>query len=73
MCSVCHLPSQGSFTETITEHFSKINTHNTEIYILGGFNINLFLKQKYIFRQKNTQSMSPEVISNFVLCMAWNN
>ena len=40
-------PSQGSFTETITEHFSKINTNDTEIYILGDFNINLFSKQKY--------------------------
>ena len=25
-------PSQGSFTETITEHFSKINPNDTEIY-----------------------------------------
>ena len=57
--------SQGSFTETITEHFSKINTNDTEIYILGDFNINLFLKQKYIFHQTNTQSMSPEVKNYF--------
>ena len=42
-------PSQGSFTETITEHFSRINTNDTEIYILGDFNIDLFSKQKYIF------------------------
>ena len=47
-------PSQGSFTETITEHFSKIKTNDTEIYVLGDFNINLFLKQKYIFHQTNT-------------------
>ena len=32
-------PSQGSFIETITEYFSKISTNNTEIYILGDFNI----------------------------------
>ena len=47
-------PSQGSFTETITEYFSKIKTNDTEIYVLGDFNINLFLKQKYIFHQTNT-------------------
>ena len=60
--------SHGSFTETITEHFSKINTNDTEIYILGDFNINLFSKQKYIFHQTNTQSMSPEVKNYFQFC-----
>ena len=50
-------PSQGSFTETTTEKFSKINTNDTDIYILGDFNINLFSKQKYILHQTNTQSM----------------
>ena len=46
--------SQVSFTETITDHFSKINTGDTEIHILGDFSINLFSKQKYIFHQTNT-------------------
>ena len=65
-------PSQGSFTETITEHFSKINTNDTKIYILGDFNINLFLKQKYIFHQTNTQSMSHEVKKLFsILFFVW--
>ena len=41
-------PSQSSFTEIITEHFSKIDINDTEIYILGGFNIDLFSNQKYI-------------------------
>ena len=71
-----YLPlSQGSFTETITEHFSKINTNDTDIYILGDFNINLLSKQKYIFHQTDTQSMSHEVKSHFQFCscMAWNN
>ena len=58
-------PSQGTFTETITEHFSKINTNNTELYILGDFNINLFSKQKCIFHHKNTQSMSHDVKNYF--------
>ena len=73
--TVYHPPSQGSFTKTITEHFSKINISDTEIYILGDSNIDLFSKQKCIFHQTNTQSCHLELktISNFVLCMAWNN
>ena len=65
-------PNQGSFTETITEHFSKINTRDTETYILGDFNINLFSKQKHIFHQTNTQSMSHEAKNLFpILFFAW--
>ena len=60
--------SQGSFTETITEHFLKINRNDTKIYILGDFNINLFLKQRYIFHQTNTQSVFHEVKSYFQFC-----
>ena len=56
--SICCPPSQISFTELVTKHFSKINTNNTEIYILGDFEINLFLTQKHIFHQINAQSMS---------------
>ena len=40
--TICRRPSQGSFIETITDHLSKINTNDTEICILGDFNINLF-------------------------------
>ena len=68
MGTICRPPSQGSFTETITEHFSKSNTNDAEIYLLGDFNINLFSKQKYIFHQTNTQSMSPEVKNYFQFC-----
>ena len=59
---------QGSFTETITQHFSKINTNDAEIYILGDFNIKLFFKQKYIFHQTNAQSMSPKFKNHFQFC-----
>ena len=68
MGTICRPPSQGSFTETITEHFSKSNTNDAEIYVLGDFNINLFSKQKYIFHQTNTQSMTPEVKNYFQFC-----
>ena len=44
--TVYHTPSHGSFTQTISENFSKINTNDAEIYILGDFNINLFSKKK---------------------------
>ena len=45
--TICRPPSQGSFTETITENCSKINTSDIEIYILGDFNIKSihFIKQ----------------------------
>ena len=67
-------PSQGSFTETITEDLLKINTSDTEIYILGDFSINLFSKQKYFIKRiLNQCHMKLKTISNFVLCMAWNN
>ena len=65
MVTIYRSSSQGSFTETITEHFLKINRNDTKIYILGDFNINLFLKQRYIFHQTNTQSVSHEVKSYF--------
>ena len=68
MGTIYRPPSEGSFTETITEYFSKINTNDTEIYFLGDFNINLFSKQKYIFHQTNTQSMSPEIKNYFQFC-----
>ena len=61
-------PSQSNFTETITEHCPKINTNDTEIYILGDLNTNLFSKPKYIFHQTNTQSISPEVKNYFQIC-----
>ena len=71
MGAVYRRPCQGSFTETITERFSKINTNDAEIYILGDFSINLFSKQKYVFHQGNTQSMSPEVINCYQFCFLY--
>ena len=68
-------PSHGSFTEIMTEYFLKINTNDTEIYILGDLNINLVWKQKYIFNQMdtqmNTQSMSHKVKNHFQFCFLY--
>ena len=47
-------PSQTSFLETINEHFYKLDTINKETYILGDFNINLYLNNKYIFEKCST-------------------
>ena len=71
MGTIYRPPSQGSFTETTTEHFSKINTNDTEINILGDFENNLFSKQKCIFHQTNAQSMSPEVKNYFQFCFLY--
>ena len=70
--TIYHRPSQGSFTETITEHFSKINTNDTEIYILGDFNINYFRSKNInsIKQILNQCHLKLKTISNFVLCMA---
>ena len=40
-------PSQSEFLEIIITHFSKLDTHNNEIYIHGDFN--LYLNNSYIF------------------------
>ena len=66
--AVYRLRSQGSFTETITKHFSKINNNDREIYILGDFNIKLFSKQKYILHHRDTQPISLEVENYFQFC-----
>ena len=46
-------PSQSEFLEIINPHFSKLETNNNEIYILGNFNINLYLNNPYIFHENN--------------------
>ena len=45
-------PSQSEFLEIINTHFSKLDTNNNEIYILGNFNNNVFLNNSYIFFKK---------------------
>ena len=48
---VYRTPSQTSFIETMNEHFYKLETINKETYILGDFNINLYLNNKYVFEK----------------------
>ena len=56
-------PCQSEFLEIINTHFSKLDTNNNEIYILGNFNINLYLNNSYIF-QKNNLLQSPSIPSD---------
>ena len=45
-------PSQSEFWEIVSTHFSKLDTNNKEIFILGDFNINLYhndVKKYYEF------------------------
>ena len=56
-------PSQSEFLEIINTHFSKLDTNNNEIYILGDFNINLYLNNSYIF-QKNNLLQSQSIASD---------
>ena len=46
-------PSQLDFLEIINKHFSKLDTNNSEIYILGDFNVNFYLNNFYIFQNNN--------------------
>ena len=55
--------SQSEFLEGVNAHFSKLDTNNNEIYILGDFNINLDLNNAYIF-QKNNLLQSQSILSD---------
>ena len=46
-------PSQNNFLELLNSNMNKINSVDNEIYILGDFNINLFLNDVYDFEKKN--------------------
>ena len=45
-------PSQNNFLELLNSNMNKINSVDNEIYILGDFNINLFLNDVYDFEKK---------------------
>ena len=45
-------PSQNNFLELLNSNMNKINSVDNEIYILGDFNINLFLNDTNILEKK---------------------
>ena len=68
---IYHPPSQSEFLEIINTHFSKLDTNNNEIYILGNFNINLCLNNSYIFQKNNllqSQSIPSDIKKYYELC-----
>ena len=49
-----HRPtSQNNFLEFLNSNMSKINSVDNEIYILGDFNMNLFLNDSYVLEKNN--------------------
>ena len=63
--------SPVEFLEIINTHFSKLNTNNNEIYILGDFNINLYLSNSYIFLKNNllqSQSITSDIKKYYEFC-----
>ena len=51
-------PSQTRFLETMNDHFYKLDIINEETYILNGFNINLYLNNKYVFEKCSTRVLN---------------
>ena len=46
------------FWKQQTKYFSKLDTNNNEIYILGDFKFNLFLKSSYFFESNSISNRS---------------
>ena len=64
-------PSLSEFLEIINTHFSKLDTNNNEIYILGDFNINIYLNNSYIFLKNNllqSQSITSDIKKYYEFC-----
>ena len=63
-------PSQSEVLEIVNTHFDKLDTNNG-IYILGDFNINLYLNNSYIFQKNNllqNQSITCDIKKCFEFC-----
>ena len=64
-------PSQSEFLEIVNTHFSKLDTNSNETYILGDFNINLYLNNSYIFQKNNllqSQSIPSDIKKYYEFC-----
>ena len=59
-------PNQSNFLEILNDNMNKIDSVNNEIYILGDFNINLYINHSYILAKKyilNNMSVPSNVKS----------
>ena len=68
-------PTLSEFLENINTHYSKLDTNNDEIYIqiyiLGDFNINIYLDNSYIFQKNNllqNQSIPSDIKKYYEFC-----
>ena len=64
-------PSQNNFLELLNSNMNKINSVDNEIYILGDFNINLFLNDSYVLEKNNilnSKSIPNDVKSYHEFC-----
>ena len=43
--------NQNNFLELLNSNMNKIKSVDNEIYILGDFNVNLFLKDSYVLEK----------------------
>ena len=48
-------PDKSDFIDNITADFSKLNTEENDLFILGDINVNLFSKEKYILNKKEIE------------------
>ena len=64
-------PSQKNFLELLNSNMDKIHSVDNEIYILGDFNINLFLNDSYVLEKNNilnSKSIPNDVKSYHEFC-----
>ena len=63
--------SQGNYLKVLNNNINKIDSVNNEIYILGDFNINLYINDSYILAKKNilnNKSFPSDVKSYHEFC-----
>ena len=63
--------NQNNFLELLDSNMNKINSVDNKIYILGDFNINLFLNNSYILEKNNilnSKSIPSDIKSYHELC-----
>ena len=69
--NIYHHQSQNYFVELLNSNMNKINSVDNEIYILGDFNINLFLNDSYVLEKNNilnSKSIPNDVKSYHEFC-----
>ena len=71
----CPLPSQSIFLKVLNNNMNKIDLLNNKIYILGDFNINLYLNDSY-FLDKNSilsSKLIPSSVNSYhEFCMSFS-